>query len=118
MKQIVWSLLMFSTVAFGGTLQCAGTVDKIGMHASNRVMLKLSSMNRAVFICSPSYDWTVTGTTYSTSPDMCKTLVSMLMHAKATGAEIGNMWFDGDAVPASCTTWEAWKSANIRHFMY
>lgn len=111
-------LFLFSTLCFGGTIQCSGTVEKLGLHAPDKLMLKLSSMNRAVFICSPSYNWEVAGTTYTTSAETCKSMLSMLMHAKATNAEMGNVWFDGDSVPASCDSWESWKLANIRFFLY
>jgi hypothetical protein len=52
-------IFLFSTMCLGGTITCSGTVDKLGLHASDKIMLKLSTMNRAVFICSPSYDWEV-----------------------------------------------------------
>jgi hypothetical protein len=111
-------LLLFSTICYGSTLQCSGTVDKLGLHASDKIMLKLSTMNRAVFICSPSYDWEVAGTNYKTSSETCKSMLSMLMHAKATNAQMGNVWFDGDNVPESCDEWSSWKTANVRYFIY
>lgn len=118
MKNVILTLALLPSLAFSGTLTCTGTVDKIGLHASDNLMLKLSSMNKAVFICNPSATWQVSGTNYSTSPDTCKAIMSMLMHAKATGADMGSVWFDGDDVPLSCNSWESWRSANIRHFLY
>lgn len=117
--KLVLALIAFSSVdSHAGTIQCNGTVEKIGMHASDKLMLKLSSMNQAVFICKPNSEWSVSGTEYTTSPETCNALLSMLMHAKATGAQMGDVWFDGDDVPATCSSWESWKSANIRHFLY
>jgi len=118
MKKILMSLLFITPLANANTLQCTGTVDKIGMHASNKIMLKLSSMNTAVYICSPEANWVVSGTTYSTSAEMCDSLLSMLMHAKSTQSNVGDVWFDGDDVPANCNSWESWKKANIRFFLY
>ncbi|NRF32773.1 hypothetical protein [Vibrio coralliilyticus] len=118
MKKIILLLSILSSSAYAATIQCAGTVDKIGLHASDKILLKLSSMNQAVFICSPNADWTVTGTNYKTSAETCNSLLSMLMHAKSTKAQMGSIWFDGDDVPASCSEWESWKKANIRYFLY
>ena len=110
--------IVFSSFLHAATLTCNGTVEKIGLHANNRLMLKLSSMNTAVFICSPNSEWTVPGTSYKTSAETCKTMLSMLMHAKSTNADMGNVWFDGTDVPSSCKGWKNWKSANIRFFLY
>lgn len=118
MKSFILLLALSSLPVFAGTIQCSGTVDKIGIHSSNKILLKLSSMNKAVFICSPSSEWRVSGTSYTTSPDMCNSLLSMLMHAKSTKADMGHVWFDGDDVPANCSEWGSWKTANIRYFMY
>ncbi|NQY35761.1 MAG: hypothetical protein HRT37_12485 [Alteromonadaceae bacterium] len=108
----------FSSLSFGGTIQCGGTVEKLGLHASDKILLKLSSMNAKVFICSTNSEWTVSGTGHKTSAETCKAMLSMLMHAKATKADMGSVWFDGDDVPESCDSWGNWKNTNIRHFMY
>ncbi|MET1257411.1 hypothetical protein [Aliikangiella maris] len=81
-------------------------------------MLKLSSMNKAIFICSPNSEWNIPGGGYKTSAETCKSMLSMLMHAKSTKAEMGSVWLDGDDVPASCNAWGDWKSANVRFFLY
>ncbi len=117
-RKLMLLLLMVSSSSQAATIQCNGTVEKIGFHSSNRIMLKLSSMNTAVFICTPNAEWSVSGTSYTTSPEMCSSLLSMLMHAKATKANMGDVWFDGDDVPANCNAWEGWKTANIRYFLY
>ncbi|MCG9734738.1 hypothetical protein L1D51_12115 [Pseudoalteromonas shioyasakiensis] len=109
-------LLAFSVRS--ATIQCGGMVEKVGFHSPDKLMLKLSSMNRAVYICSPEYKWTVSGTSYSTGPKMCQTMMSMLMHAKATRSDMGSIWFDGDDVPENCESWGAMKKANIRYFAY
>ncbi|AZZ95774.1 hypothetical protein [Pseudoalteromonas sp. R3] len=118
MKRMLFILLAFPFLSFAGTLQCSGTVDKIGLHAPDRVMLKLSSMNKAVFICNTNAEWSVSGTPYTTSAQTCNALLSMLLYAKSTNTDMGHVWFDGNDVPTSCNGWEDWKSANIRHFLY
>jgi hypothetical protein len=118
MKIFIILLALFSSVASGGTLVCGGKVDKLGLHATDKLMLKLTSMNTAVFICSPNKLWEVSGATYKTSPETCRTIISFLMHAKTTGLDMGSVYFDGDDVPANCNSWESWKNANIRHFLY
>ncbi|NQY62440.1 MAG: hypothetical protein HRT38_01755 [Alteromonadaceae bacterium] len=118
MYKILFFSFFFSSLSFGGTIQCGGTVEKIGLHANNRILLKLSSMNTKVFICTIDAEWTVSGTSYKTSAETCKAMLSMLMHAKATKADMGAVWFDGDDVPESCNGWLEWKTTNVRHFMY
>lgn len=113
---LLFLALPFSCVA--ATLTCTGTVEKLGLHAPDKIMLKLSSMNTAVFICDPSANWSVSGTSYTTSAETCKTMLSMLMHAKSMGSEMGSVWFDGDDVPSNCTEWESWQEANVRAFLY
>ncbi|WP_419812034.1 hypothetical protein [Bacterioplanoides sp.] len=120
MKILVALFLFSSTMHFcyAETVLCKGKVDKIGFHASNLLMLKLSSMNTGVIICNTEEEFTVPGTGHSTGPEMCKALLSMLMHAKAAQIDMGTVWFDGDNVPADCESWKPWAHANIRHFMY
>lgn len=81
-------VLILSSVCSAGSIQCNGHVDKIGFHANNKLMLKISSMNKAVLICDTESKWTVNGTGYKTGPEICKAMLSMLIHAKATKADI------------------------------
>lgn len=112
-------LLLFSSAqSFAGTIVCAGTVEEVSYHANDKLMLRLSSMNTVVFFCSPSSEWTVSGTTYKTQPETCKTLFSLFLAARISGEEVSNVYFDGDDVPATCDGWENWKNANIRHFRF
>jgi hypothetical protein len=118
-RLIVFALAVLgSGPAWSGTVVCSGTVDGISFHANNTFMVKLSSMNTAVFFCSPDGTFGVPGTSYTTGPETCKALVAMLIAARETGRTITGMYFDGDDVPASCNSWGNWKSANIRHFNY
>jgi hypothetical protein len=102
--------------ADAATLVCSGKVDILSYHADDQLMLKLDSMNVAVFFCSPERKWTVPGTGYATGPETCKMLYSTFMAAKMADQPIFSMYFDGDQVPASCNDWASWKSANIRHY--
>ena len=114
MRSFLFFLLLFPLSSLAATLQCTGTVEKLGLHAPNRIMLKLSSMNTAVFICNPNSNWSVPGTSYTTSAETCKTI----MHAKSIDSQMGSVWFDGDSVPASCSDWGSWQNANVRFFLY
>ncbi|NRA72434.1 MAG: hypothetical protein HRU24_15565 [Gammaproteobacteria bacterium] len=118
MRLIVFLFFICAGNTFAGALYCGGKVEKLGLHASDQIMLKLSSMNQAVFICSPNKKWTVVGAGYTTSAEMCSSILSMLMHAKATNTTLDTMLFDGDNVPSNCTSWQSWKKANIRYFLY
>jgi hypothetical protein len=81
MKKIVMlSLLVLSSNAMAGTVVCEGTVDTLAYHANNKLMIKLSSMNRPVFFCSPDSEWTVAGTDYKTGPQNCQTILDNVQH--------------------------------------
>jgi hypothetical protein len=117
----VFALLVCSglcSVSFAGSVTCSGTVEGISFHANNTFMVRLSSMNTAVFFCSPDSTFSVPGTSYTTGPETCKALVAMFIAARESGRTITAVYFDGDAVPATCDGWSGWSSANIRHFNY
>ena len=120
---LVFILILLSNFSYGGTLRCGGKVEYVGMSGgkleNNRIIVQLSSMNRSVAICSPEKNWEVAGS-YVTGPEMCKSLLSMLMAAKATGSEVikSGVVFDGPDVPEDCNSWESHSSANIRYLSY
>jgi hypothetical protein len=105
------------TCATAADLTCAGTVDKLAFHAPGRLMIKLSSMNTPVFICSTDAVWTPAGSNgYSTTPEACRAIYATMLAARTTGATVNYIHFDGAEVPASCTGWGPWANANIRYF--
>ena len=104
--------------SYAATVVCSGKVETLAYHASNKLMIKLSSMNAPVFFCSPDSEWVVTGTSAKTGPETCQALYATFLSAKVSGETIKNMYFDGDQVPAACNSWASWQSANIRHFLY
>lgn len=114
---IVLSILL-SVHANAATVVCSGTVAELSYHASDKLMIRLSSMNTVVYICNPGAEWIVSGTSYKTSPDTCKALYSVFLAARLSGEPINSVYFDGDDVPATCNSWGNWKSANIRHFRF
>ncbi len=103
--------------AHSASLYCSGEVEELAYHGNNKLMIKLSSMNRPVFFCSPDAEWTVPGTGYKTGKETCKTLYSTFLSAKISKTPIKTMLFDGDAVPATCSAWEPWKAASIRYYV-
>jgi hypothetical protein len=108
----------FCSAAFAGSVTCSGTVESISFHSNNTFMIRLSSMNTAVFFCSPDSTFSVPGTSYTTGPETCKALVAIFIAARESGRTIQSLYFDGDAVPATCDGWGNWSSANIRFFNY
>jgi hypothetical protein len=106
----------YPTIANANTVVCQGKVDRLSYHANNKLMIKLDSMNQPVFFCSPDTEWSVSGTSYVTGPETCKTMYSTFLAAQMSGKTISSMYFDGDDVSASCSEWGTWKAANIRHF--
>ena len=109
---------LFSVTATGGTVVCSGKVQTLSYHVNNKLMIRLDSMNKAVFFCSPDSEWSVSGTPYVTGPNTCQTLYSTFLAAKISGKRISSVYFDGDQTPESCNGWGNWKSANVRYFEF
>ena len=118
MRLTIVILALASFSARAGTVVCSGAIEQVHMHASKMMMIKLSGMNTSVFFCRPDQAWSPAGANQSTSPEMCRTLVSLFMAGKLAGKSVVGMYFDGDEVPADCNSWGNWKSANIRYFQW
>jgi hypothetical protein len=112
------TLLFLPLPVFGGSVTCAGAVEVVAYHAGTGMMVKLSSMNVPVFICSPDATWTVPGTPYNTPAGVCKAVYATFLAAKLSGGVVNYIHFDGDQVPSSCTGWANWSMANVRFFAY
>lgn len=118
-KAVVLAVSMFSTsLTQAATLTCAGKIKQVNYHSPDSFMLQLDSMDAPVFFCKPNATWTVTGTTYSTTAESCRTLIGIFLTAKAQDKALAVIYFDGDEVPTSCSAWGSWKSANVRYFAW
>lgn len=115
---LVLILLLHSAVLNAAELLCSGIVDELSYHASNRFMLRLSSMDVAVFSVIRMRNGWSQAPAIKTGPNACKMMYSTFLAAKATGKRLTSMYFDGDDVPASCDGFENWKSVNIRHYKF
>lgn len=116
---LLWSILFLGlSTANTAELTCAGKVRQVNYHAPDAFMLQLDGMDAPVFFCRPNATWSVPGTTYTTSAETCRTLVGVFMSAKALDKAFAVIYFDGADVPASCNSWGAWKSANVRYFLW
>lgn len=105
--------------AGAASIVCTGTVVQLAYHQPGNLFLRLSSMNTAVGICSTDAEWVVPGSLAgNTTVSACKTLYATLMTAKVTGATFANVYFDGDQVPGSCTTFAPWTQVNLRYMSY
>ncbi len=73
------------------TYSCTGTIDFVSVSPTGVVTVSSSSSGLATFfVCSMSS--TVNGVTV----DSCKAILSVLMMAKATGAQVG--WWFSDSI--------------------
>ncbi|EDP59773.1 hypothetical protein [Vibrio sp. AND4] len=112
-------VVLFPTTVTAGSLICSGKVEQVAYHGNNKLMIKLSSMNKAVFFCDPGSDWRVTGEPNRVmSPDTCKAVFSIFLSARSTGETINRVHFDGDDVPKNCSSFESWKNVFIRYVNY
>lgn len=112
-------LMIFAThgSALAASLICSGKVLQVAYHSPDRFMLQLDSMNNAVFFCSTNTTWTVTGTTYTTGAETCRSMAGAFLAGKLADRTL-TVVYDGDAVPGSCVSWGAWQPANIRYFAW
>ena len=117
--KFLWVIILLSCNTYSGTLVCDNSkVKKIAYHANNKLMVQLENMNTPVFFCNPETEWSVSGTGYKMGSETCKAVFSMFLSAKATGATISRVHFDGEQVPATCDGWASWSSAVIRYVNY
>lgn len=92
-------MLFLSVNAAAGSLVCSGTVDSVAYHGNDKLMVKLSSMNTAVFFRDPNKAWSVTGASGRVmNSETCKAVFSMFLSARATKEVISRVHFDGDKV--------------------
>lgn len=96
---------------------CQGKVEQLVFHADNSFLLKLSSMNTAVFFCNPEKVWTAAGTSYTTGPETCKMLYSTFLSAQMAGKSLSAVYFDGEDSKGNCQSFPSWAKVNIRHFV-
>jgi hypothetical protein len=111
---------MVATLAsnvYAGSISCAGTVDEVAYHAAGRLMIRLSSMNLPVFICSTDIEWVVPGG-YSTSTAACKANYAAFLTAKVTRAPFNGVLFDGDQVPGACNAFTYWNNVSVRFYSF
>lgn len=100
------------------TIVCTGTVDQLVYYNPGMIMVRLSSMNTAVFVCSTEATFTAPNAGYSTSPQACKVMYAGLLTAKTANTPIAAMYFDAASVPSSCGSWPEWANAQVRLYVH
>ena len=108
---------LISGYAHSAETVCEGKVDQLVFHADNSFLLKLSSMNTAVFFCNPETVLTAPGTPYTTGKETCKMLYSTFLSAQMAGKSLSAVYFDGDDSKGNCQSFPSWGKVNIRHFV-
>ena len=110
---IAAALFSAPVIVTAGTITCGGTIDMVVVHQPGFVGVKLTSMNDYAFVCRIDADYTPAGAATIT-PTVCKALYAGLVTAKVNKLNVTNLWFDGDAVPSSCTTWAGGAVSSIK----
>ena len=102
---------VFTNISYAtDAISCTGTISTLGVHGTDRVMLKLSSMNEIVQICHLN---NTIGSTYPITPEQCKVAYSTLLAAYSMQKSI-NVFFDNVQTGTSCSTFAAWEVATAR----
>ena len=91
-------------------ISCTGTVHRIGVHGTNRVILQLSGMNARVRICDLEQ---TLGTTYPITAAQCKAAYATLLMARAMGETV-QIYFDNVQTGTSCSTFVDFEIATAR----
>lgn len=104
-------LLGFGGTAFANSFSCKGTVEVFGIHSTNSVFLRLSSMSVLVKVCDLEAE---AGTSYRVTPEQCKVIYSTLLTAYAMG-EVLDINFDNVGEAANCSSFTAWQLATARN---
>lgn len=91
-------------------IACAGTIKTVGIHGTDRVFLRLSSMNAGVQICALNK---TLGTTFPISAEQCKLVYSTLLTAYSLNKSM-SVYFDNVQNGTSCSTFTAWEVATAR----
>jgi hypothetical protein len=119
-KQALKVMFAVFLIAFGivpahaATIVCAGTVAVLAYHSDGYVMLRLSSMNTEVIVCSLNQTWNFGG--FLTSPAACKTMHASFLAARLSGTPVNSVYFDAPVVPASCTGFTYMEYVSVRYF--
>lgn len=119
MKRIVKNFIalflgiMMCLNASAGTVVCAGKIDLVIIHQPGFVGVKLDSMNDYALVCRLDAEYTPAGAATIT-PAVCKAIYAGLLSAKLNNQVINSLWFDGDLVPATCSTWVGFSQVNLR----
>lgn len=113
MSKFLVPIILFiniNTAYAANSFSCVGKIDKVGIHGTNRVILKLTSMNTVVNICSPEDS---RGSVYPVSPEQCKLAYSTLLSAFAMDMEM-SVFFDNVATGTNCSNFAPWELATAR----
>lgn len=82
-------------------------------------MMRLSSMNAAISICSLNSEWMVSGSLAgNTTASACKAIYATMLTARSSGRPMTSVYFDGDAVPTACSSFVFMTLVNIRYFAF
>jgi hypothetical protein len=105
-------LVLFSHIAQAATdaIQCSGKVEQIAVYSSDTIVMRLSSMNYPVTICSLS---STVGSTMPVPPSQCKAAYAALMLAMAQD-KTASVWLDNVVNGTNCQNFSRLEMATIR----
>ena len=103
---------IFSNSSFAAnSFPCAGTIEILGVHSPNNVILKLSGMNTLVKICDLESE---VGNSYPISTEQCKISYSTLLAARAMNKTM-TIYFDNIPSATSCSNFSNYELATARN---
>lgn len=106
-------VLSVGSATHAGSLFCTGTIIEMGVHTPGLLLVRLSSMNARVVMCSIDTAYSTQGGPSITAPT-CEGMYANLMAARASGQTV-QLMMDGDAVPAQCSSFIEWTYVGLRY---
>lgn len=111
MKKFIMVLFLeciISNQLFAAEAHCTGTVDAVGAHTPDILIVKLSNTNH-IQICA----FTTANKFNDITPELCKLFASIASQAKATNSNLGLVI---DNTPSSdCLSVPDWSQAQVRY---
>lgn len=105
------SAMVANSAMADSSMDCKGTVSKVAVHGTDKVIVQLSGTNTLVYGCNLSQ---TIGALYPISPAQCKAAYATLLLAYSMKKPI-RIFFDNVKTGTQCNNFETWEMATFRY---